>query len=86
MKEIEYVKLALAQQALKNLKTSNDNGQSSIDARFLVQTSNICVRIFFSAGYALGARRDRLLSRHFEKQMFSTLIQASGAFQTLIRS
>lgn len=63
----ENSSLTLAQKALKKRRISNS---TYTDLRYILPTSNICERLFSTAGYALNDRRRGVLPVNFERQIF----------------
>ena len=62
--------MSLAERALKKRRIANATQSRYMDTRYIFPTSNICERLFSTAGFTLSDRRRRLLTCNFEMQIF----------------
>ncbi len=59
--ESDLINFSLAERALKRRRKNTESTNNYMDVRFVLPTSNVCERLFSTAGFSLSYRRGRIL-------------------------
>ena len=68
--ESDLINLSLAERTLKRRRKNTESINNYMYVRFVLPTSNVCERLFSTAGFSQSDRRGRVPPMNFEEQIF----------------